>query len=34
LVVLDPETVSSFGRLARDLAAKGILRRVEASPHL
>ena len=34
LVVLDPETVPAFGRLARDLAAKGVLRRVEASPHL
>lgn len=34
LVVLDPETVPSFGRLARELAAKGALRRVEASPHL
>ncbi|MFM8998654.1 MAG: hypothetical protein ACKOKE_00960 [Actinomycetota bacterium] len=34
LAVLDPETVPAFGRLARDLAGKGILRRVEASPHL
>lgn len=34
LAVLDPGTVPEFGRLARGLAARGVLRRVEASPHL
>ncbi|MFM7719375.1 MAG: hypothetical protein ACKO8G_07835, partial [Actinomycetota bacterium] len=34
LLVLARDAVPSFGRLARDLAARGTLRRVEAEPHL
>lgn len=34
LLVIDPEAVAAFGRLARELAARGVIQRVEAEPHL
>jgi primosomal protein N' (replication factor Y) len=34
LVAFDPSAVATFGRLARELAANGVLTRVEAEPHL
>jgi primosomal protein N' len=34
LLALDSGRVEAFGRLARELAARGVLTRVEAEPHL
>jgi hypothetical protein len=34
LVTVRPEDVAGFGRAVRELAARGVVARVEAEPHL
>jgi hypothetical protein len=34
LLALDPDRVSEFGRVVRELAVRDIVTRVEAEPHL